>query len=74
MTTSIFARTLSDGTVMKGLRAYLKRNSDDVDFQVLATDSGDGGVIAMTRINHDMGAAEEPIIERFWATLKLKKQ
>lgn len=74
MDKSDFSRTLSDGTVMKGLRANLKRKNDDVDLQVLATDSGDGGVIAMTRINHDMGAAEEPIIERFWATLKLKKQ
>jgi hypothetical protein len=69
-----FARTLVDGTVMKGLRANLKHKSDDVDLQVLAVDSGDGGVIAMTRINHDMGAAEAPIIDRFWATLKLKKQ
>ena len=71
---SDFSRTLADGTVMKGLRASLKHKNDDVDLQVLATDSGDGGIIAMTRINHDMGAAEAPIIERFWATLKLKKQ
>jgi hypothetical protein len=74
MDKSDFSRNLSDGTVMKGLRANLKHKNDDVDLQVLATDSGDGGVIAMTRINRDMGAAEEPIIERFWATLKLKKQ
>ena len=74
MDKSDFLRTLADGTVMKGLRANLKHKNDDVDLQVLATDSGDGGIIAMTRINHDMGAAEEPIIERFWSTLKLKKQ
>ena len=74
MDKSDFSRTLADGTVMKGLRANLKHKNDDVYLQVLATDSGDGGVIAMTRINHDMGVAEEPIIERFWATLKLKKQ
>ena len=74
MNKSDFSRTLADGTVMKGLRANLKHKNDDVDLQVLATDSGDGGIIAMTRINHDMGAAEEPIIERFWSTLKLKKQ
>jgi hypothetical protein len=74
MDKSDFSRTLADGTVMKGLRANLKHKNDDVDLQVLATDSGDGGVIAMTRINHDMGAAEAPIIDRFWATLKLKKQ
>lgn len=74
MDKSDFSRTLADGTVMKGLRANLKHKNDDVDLQVLATDSGDGGIIAMTRINHDMGAAEEPIIERFWSTLKLKKQ
>lgn len=74
MNKSDFSRTLADGTVMKGLRANLKHKNDDVDLQVLATDSGDGGIIAMTGINHDMGAAEEPIIERFWSTLKLKKQ
>jgi hypothetical protein len=74
MDKSDFSRTLADGTVMKGLRANLKHKNDDVDLQVLATDSGDGGVIAMTRINRDMGSAEAPIIERFWTTLKLKKQ
>jgi hypothetical protein len=74
MDKSDFSRTLADGTVLKGLRANLKHKNDDVDLQVLATDSGDDGVIAITRINRDMGAAEEPIIERFWATLKLKKQ
>ena len=74
MDKSDFSRTLADGTVMKGLRANLKHKNDDVDLQVVAVDSGDGGIIAMTRLNHDMGAAEEPIIERFWATLKLKKQ
>ena len=74
MDKSDFSRTLADGTVMKGLRANLKHKNDDVDLQVVAVDSGDGGIIAMTRLNHDMGADEEPIIERFWATLKLKKQ
>lgn len=74
MEKSDFSRTLSDGTVLKGLRANLKHKSDDVDLQILASDGEESGIIAITRNNRDMGAAEEPIVERFWATLKLKKQ
>ena len=70
---SDFDRTLSDGTKMKGLRAHLTYKKDDVDLQVLSVDLGDSGVIAITRHNKDIAADEARIIDRFWATLKLKK-
>ena len=71
---SDFSRTLSDGTKMNGLRAHLTYKKDDVDLQVLSVDLGDSGVIAITRYNNDMAVGEDKIIDRFWATLKLKKQ
>ena len=71
---SDFSRTLSDGTKMNGLRAHLTYKKDDVDLQVLSVDLGDSGVIAITRYNSDMAVGEDKIIDRFWATLKLKKQ
>ena len=71
---SDFNRTLSDGTKMKGLRAHLTYKKEDVDLQVLSVDLGDSGVIAITRYNNDMAVGEDKIIDRFWATLKLKKQ
>ena len=71
---SDFSRTLSDGTKMNGLRARLTYKKDDVDLQVLSVDLGDSGVIAITRYNNDMAVGEDKIIDRFWETLKLKKQ
>ncbi len=68
-----FSRTLSDGTVLKGLKASLKSEKDDVAIEVLAADQGVGGVVAISRFNNDANADEKNIIERFWTTLKIKK-
>jgi hypothetical protein len=58
---------------MKGVKASIKSEKDDVSMQVLAADTGVGGVMAISRINNDMGKNDQPIIDRFWSTLKVKK-
>lgn len=69
-----FTLTLADGTVMKGVKASVKSDKDDVSLQVLAADTGAGGVMAISRINNDMGKDEQPIVDRFWKSLSLKKK
>jgi hypothetical protein len=68
-----FSIKLSDGTLMKGLKASIKSAKDDVTMEVLAADTGIGGVMAISRINTDMAKNEQPIIDRFWKTLRVKK-
>jgi hypothetical protein len=68
-----FTYKLSDGTEMKGVKASIKSDKDDVSMQVLAADAGVGGVLAISRINNDMAKSEQPIVDRFWNTLKVRK-
>jgi hypothetical protein len=68
-----YSMKLIDGTEMKGVKASIKSEKDDVSMQVLAADTGVGGVMAISRINNDMGKNDQPIIDRFWSTLKVKK-
>lgn len=66
------SRTLADGTVMKGLRATIKSPRSNDVVEVLGADDGYSGVLAVTRIDLDIGKAEQPLIDRFWSSLKLK--
>ncbi len=68
-----FSRTLGDGTILKGPKASLKSEKDDVAIEVLAADQGVGGIVAISRFNNDANADEKKIIDRFWTTLKIKK-
>ena len=63
--------TLADGAKMNGLRGHLTNKSDDVDLVIVSADKGDGGIIAITRFNKEVAADEQPIIDRFWKTLKI---
>lgn len=67
-----FSTKLVDGTVMTGVRASIKSDKDDVSLQVMAADTGIGGVMAISRINNDFAKNEQAIVDRFWATLKVK--
>jgi hypothetical protein len=71
---SDYTKTLSDGTVLKGLKAALTSSAEDISFEVVATPrAANGGVMAISRINTDASADEKKIIERFWASLKIGK-
>jgi hypothetical protein len=67
-----FSRTLIDGTVVTGIKAHITNPTDDVTIEVLGSNRGDGGVVAVSRIDALIAANEQSIVDRFWATLKLK--
>ncbi len=68
-------RTLSDGTEMNGLAATVKlRAKSEVLFEVVTYAVGDGGLIAISRIDAEYVEGDQPIIDRFWKTLKVTKQ
>ena len=68
-------RTLSDGTEMKGLAATVKlRAKSEVLFEVVTYAVGDGGIIAISRIDAEYVSGDQPIIDHFWKTLKVTKQ
>jgi type 1 fimbria pilin len=69
---SPFSRTLSDGTVVSGIKARITAPTDDVTVQVLGANRDNGSVIAVTRIDASMGSKEQPLVDRFWDTLKIK--
>jgi hypothetical protein len=69
---SPFTRTLSDGTIVSGVKAHITAPTDDVTVQVLGANRGNGSVIAVTRIDAGMASNEQTIIDRFWETLKFK--
>jgi hypothetical protein len=67
-------RILSDGTEMKGLTATVKlRSSSEVKYEVVTLTVGDGGIIAISRIDDEFVQGDQAIIDRFWTTLKINK-
>jgi hypothetical protein len=68
-------RKLSDGTEMNGLAANVKlREKSEVLFEVMTYAVGDGGIIAISRIDAEYVNGDQPIIDHFWKTLKVTKQ
>jgi hypothetical protein len=67
-----FNRTLIDGTIVSGVKAHITNATDDVTLEVLGSNRGDGAVMAVSRIDLKSAASEQPLVDRFWATLKLK--
>jgi hypothetical protein len=63
------ARNLSDGKEMKGLYATAKGGGRDVQLEVLAMPMGRGGILAMTRMDME-NAADQPIVDHFWKSLR----
>ncbi len=72
MEQSEFTRTLADGTVLKGVRATIKAAEDDGVLNVMAYDAEEGGVLAITNIDVFTSPEDQPMIDKFWATLKVK--
>lgn len=66
------SRTLADGKVLNGLRATVEVGDDTTHFEVLSFGVGRGGVLAVTRIDDENMQAERAVLDRFWATLKIR--
>lgn len=62
-------RALQDGRTLKGLFATVKGNHIDIEIEALAMPLADGGIMAVTRLDKD-NTADQPILDRFWTSLK----
>jgi hypothetical protein len=65
-------RKLSDGTEIKGLKGTLKAPGDDYIIEVLAHDEGRGGYIFISQWDKSSSPEDQPMIDMFWSTLKIR--
>jgi hypothetical protein len=66
------SRTLADGTQISGLKATVKTKSDTTNFEILSIGATDQGVLMVTRVDEGNAATEGAMIDKFWASLKIK--
>ncbi|WP_054310533.1 hypothetical protein [Mesorhizobium sp. 1M-11] len=66
------SRKLADGKVLNGLSATVKTRIDRVAYEVMSYGTTDQGVIVITSLDDDNAEADQPMIDRFWQSLKLR--
>ncbi|WP_296737231.1 hypothetical protein [Mesorhizobium sp.] len=65
-------RKLPDGKELTGVKATVKTRTERADFEIVGFGLPDQGLLIITRIgDHDV-ATEQPLIDKFWETLKVK--
>ncbi|TIV58793.1 MAG: hypothetical protein E5V86_24630 [Mesorhizobium sp.] len=72
LTQQPMTRKLADGKELTGLKATVKTRSDRADFEIVGFGTADQGVLFITRIGDQDNATEQPLIDKFWETLKVK--
>jgi len=65
-------RKLADGKELTGLKATVKTRTDSADFEIVGFGTVDQGLLFITRIGDQDNATEQPLIDKFWETLKIK--
>ena len=65
-------RKLADGKELTGLKATVKTRTDSADFEIVGFGTADQGLLFITRIGDQDNATEQPLIDKFWETLKIK--
>ena len=65
-------RKLADGRELTGIRAQVKTRTDTADFEIVGFGRADQGLLFITRVAGEDAAAEKPLIDKFWQSLKLK--
>jgi hypothetical protein len=66
------SRKLADGKEVTGIKATVKTRTDRADFEIVGYGLADQGVLFITRIGDQDNATEQPLIDKFWETLKIK--
>ncbi|MGX8012639.1 hypothetical protein ACVDG8_028545 [Mesorhizobium sp. ORM8.1] len=66
------SRKLADGKELTGIKATVKTRTDRADFEIVGYGLADQGVLFITRIGDQDNATEQPLIDKFWETLKIK--
>lgn len=59
------------GKRLEGLKATERGSADTVEYEVLAYGTGTRGVLIVTSIDEENRQADEPMLEKFWQTLKI---
>lgn len=65
-------RKLPDGKELTGVKATVKTRTDSADFEIVGFGTADRGLLLITRIGDQDVATEQPMIDKFWETLKVK--
>jgi hypothetical protein len=65
-------RKLADGKQLTGIKATVKTRTDKADFEIVGFGLADQGLLFITRIGDQDTATEQPMIDKFWETLKVK--
>lgn len=66
------SRKLADGKVLTGLAATVASRTDRVAYEVMSYGTADQGVMVITSLDDDNAAADRPMIDKFWQSLKLR--
>jgi len=65
-------RKLADGRELTGIRAEVKTRTDTAYFEIVGFGLADQGLLFITRIAGEDAATEQPLIDKFWESLKVK--
>ncbi|MBB6411690.1 hypothetical protein [Mesorhizobium sangaii] len=65
-------RKLADGKELTGILAKVKTRTDTADFEIVGFGLADQGLLFITRVAGEDAAAEKPLIDKFWQSLKVK--
>jgi hypothetical protein len=69
-------RTVAGGTDLQGLTGVVTRKKGTRDltirYEVMTLGIKDHGIVAVTRIDNDLGKDDQAIIDKFWSTLAVK--
>ena len=65
-------RKLADGKELTGIRAEVKTRTDTAYFEIVGYGLADRGLLFVTRVGSGDLATEQPLIDKFWESLKLK--
>ncbi|PBB20279.1 hypothetical protein [Mesorhizobium sp. WSM4313] len=65
-------RKLADGKQLTGLKATVKTRTDRADFEIVGFGAADRGLLFITRVGDQDNVTEQPLIDKFWETLKIK--
>jgi hypothetical protein len=65
-------RKLADGKELTGLSAEVKMRTDTAHFEIVGFGLADQGLLFITRVAGEDAATEQPLIDKFWDSLKLK--
>jgi hypothetical protein len=63
---------LADGTVLKGKSVVTTSKAEQWTRTIVAHGTGEGGLLIVTMIEKDNTKKEQPLIDLFWSTLRLK--